>query len=269
MKNLILLTILIISFNSHANLNYGNYNKSVNAQGKNSYNIISWNSEEGINLLSDAYYKKDFYHLAHHYEPQINPLYCGIASITIILNALNQGNSDIKSVKISKRPKKFGGEYIEFRKYTQEKLLNKKTDKIKHRKVINFKKKHKLYDEYDPGLSLADISAIMQSYDLKTQIFYADKDIKEGISEFKKQLIRNLNEKNRYIVANFYGPTFGGLTDGHISPIVAYNRKANKILVLEVAAHKQPWNWVDVDLFYEAMQKIDIDKPRGFVVATK
>ncbi|MBL6621140.1 MAG: hypothetical protein ISP24_00440 [Rickettsiales bacterium] len=269
MKKLLIFIILLTTFNANANLDYGNFRKSTNNNGNVGYNIISWNSEEGIKLFEEAYYKKDFYNLAHHFEPQINPLYCGIASITIILNALNQGRYDIESLNISKRPKKYGGEYIEFKKYTQNSILNKETDKIKSRKVINFKRKHKLYKKYDPGLTLSDLSEIMQSHDLSTQTFYAKEDLKSGISEFKKQLIRNLNEKNRYIIANFYGPIFGGLTDGHISPIVAYNRKKNKILILEVASHKQPWNWVDIDLFYQAMQKVDIDKPRGFIVATK
>jgi hypothetical protein len=50
--------------------------------------LVAWNSEEGLHKLSRAAFKNDFYQLAHSYQPQINPLYCGIASSVIVLNAM-------------------------------------------------------------------------------------------------------------------------------------------------------------------------------------
>jgi hypothetical protein len=252
---LVLLFVLIVS-GAFANVNYGKFTDS---------DIVEWNSVEGQNLLISSKFYGDFYNLAHFYQPQQNPLYCGIATTAIILNAFKQGTGEIEnSSSVVKRPDDLGGGVASFKSYIQDDILNEKTDKIKESDVIDFIKKDPKLKAYDPGLTLKQLAKIIKSYGLDVDVNYAKSN--KGGSRFKKILKKNLNEKDRYIIANFHGKTYGARTGGHISAIVAYNELYNKILILDVAAHKQPWHWVDVDRFYVAMQKKDREKVRGYLV---
>ena len=262
-----ILLILLISLQyTFANPNYGNFSP-VQKNGESYMAVTSWNSAEGIKLLAQSSYKQDFYSLASHFQPQENPLYCGIASSVIILNALRQGSDLIpNSSNKTTKPTEFGGGFVDFKTYTQDELLGKQTNAVKEKSIIDLVKKDPKLKKYDPGLTLAQLSGILKKYNLDVKIFYAQKNNDKAIVKFKKILKDTLNNKNAYIIANFHGKTVGTLPGGHISPIVAYNQKANKIMILDVASHKQPWFWVDIDIFYQAMQKKDGSLPRGFLI---
>ena len=259
------LFLIVFSSNLYANDIYNKYNQ---IQGKNSkYQAVTpWNESKGLTLLEQAEYKKDFYNLAHHYQPQQNPLYCGIATIAIILNALNlEHNLTYNSVNHVVNP--INNQVINFNIYTQDDILNEKTNLIKHSEVINFKAKDN--NAYDPGLTLAQLRDIFKSYKLKVKLTYADQGEQKGVKNFRKYLRKNLNKKDHYIIANFHGKTFGAQTGGHISPVVAYNEMADMILILDVAAHKNPWYWVKLENFYDAMHHKDGTKHRGFLIVKK
>ena len=56
---------------------------------------------------------------------------------------------------------------------------------------------------------------------------------------------------------------------GHISPLAAYNSKADRFLILDVARYKYPPVWVSTSDLFAAMNTTDSDndnKTRGFVV---
>ena len=258
--------ICLITSPLHAEKIYAEFDK-VLFNDKLTKVITVWNSDDGIKIFETAKYKKDFYHLAHHYQPQSNPLYCGIATSAIILNALNL-DDNIISNSINSVINPIKNNSINFNIYTQNDILNKSTDLVKKRKIISFKTKNS-DNHYDPGLSLQQLSDILQTHNLNTKIFYANDDSNKGIKEFEKILKNSLNKKDEYIIANFHGKTLGAKTSGHISPIVSYNEKTDDILILDVAAHKNPWYWVKVIPFYKAMQKKDGDRNRGFLLVSK
>ena len=268
MKNLkiYLLAISIISLEAIASPIYGKFDQ-VSYEGKLTQIITPWNSEAGIITFEKAKYKKDFYHLAHNYQPQKTPVYCGIASSAIILNALYLEDGEILNSKNKLiKPKKHGGDIVDFKFYTQKDVFNKKTDLIKEKAVIEFKKVDPKTGKYSPGLTLMELSNLLKSHNLNVSFFYAKNDPKKGIKSFKKHLKSTLNKKDKYILANFYSKTIGRKGGGHISPIVAYNEDSNEILILDVASHKHPWYWVKLDMFYISMQQKDGDKPRGYLI---
>jgi hypothetical protein len=229
--------------------------------------ITPWNSQQGLDNLSSSNYKQDFYHLAHLYQPQINPLYCGIASSAIILNALNIGSKDmINSVNHAIKPMKYGGGKIDFYFYTQNDILNNYTDKVKNKNIINFKEENR-QKKYDPGLSLNHLANILKIHGVSSKLYYAD-NLKK-IKKFRNNLKQYLNKKTHYIIANFNGRILGAKTGGHISPIVAYNKETEQILILDVAAHKNSWYWVDIEDFYKAMHSKDGDKYRGYLIVSQ
>eukprot|EP00557_Chaetoceros_sp_GSL56_P011845 CAMPEP_0176485990 /NCGR_PEP_ID=MMETSP0200_2-20121128/5332_1 /TAXON_ID=947934 /ORGANISM="Chaetoceros sp., Strain GSL56" /LENGTH=538 /DNA_ID=CAMNT_0017882667 /DNA_START=171 /DNA_END=1785 /DNA_ORIENTATION=+ len=55
---------------------------------------------------------------------------------------------------------------------------------------------------------------------------------------------------------------------GHFSPIAAYDKVSNHVLILDTARFKYTPHWVPLDLLFRAMQSVDskTNKSRGFIV---
>ena len=262
--------LLFYSFSLQAqHLNIYNQFDQIDFNGKKQIIITPWNSKEGIKNLANSSYKQDFYNLAHHYQPQNNPIYCGIASSAIILNAFNLGTENIiQSVNKVRKPVKYGSKFIHFNFYSQNDILNKDTNKIKDKNIIDFKQVNNK-NNYDPGLTLRQLADILIIHKLDVSLYYANHSIAKGLKKFRKKLKKTLNKKYQYVIANFNGKILGAKTSGHISPIVAYNKENDEILILDVAAHKNSWYWVDIGKFYQAMHTKDGNQYRGYLVISK
>ena len=234
--------------------------------------LVPWNSAEGIRRLDRSEYKGSFYRLAHNFQPQINPLYCGIATSVIILNTLRSTKGNIPSQKDLevKPPRSSGGKSLLFPSYSQLTFLNADTDKVKAREIINLdnikEEGFTKESEIDPGLSLADLKRVLEVYGLKVKINYADKKLMAGIKSFRKVILDVLNDANKLIVVNFKGLSLGAKTNGHISPLAAYDSESDSVLILDVAGYKNPWYWVPVEHLYQAMSTLDNNVTRGWLV---
>lgn len=225
-----------------------------------------WNSQEGLKRLDRSQFKNDFYQLVNFYQPQINPVYCGVASSTIILNALNYGQiPDQKTTKIS-RP---NGEKLDFKIFTQEGFLNEKTNKIKSREVIEYKTPAQ-NGEYDPGISIHDLSLILsQSYHLKTTQISIEKNNQESITKFRQTVKNIFSEKGKFLIANFDGRILSRESSGHFSPLVAYDEESDSILVMDVALHKNQWFWANIEDLVKAMNTKDGENYRGYLLVER
>ena len=63
--------------------------------------------------------------------------------------------------------------------------------------------------------------------------------------------------------------TLGEERGGHISPLGAYDEKADRFLILDVARYKYPPVWVKTSDLFDAMNTTDSDnnnKTRGYAV---
>jgi hypothetical protein len=237
----------------------------VFAQTKSSQDVI-WNSAEGLKMLESSQFKNDFYQLVNFYQPQENPLFCSIATATMIRNALNYG--DISSQKTGEA-KKPDGSIIEYRLYSQKDFFNAKTEKIKKRAIIEYKEPKVGEENFDAGLSLADFTKMLKIHGLKVLKNYAQKNDEKFAKKFRKDLKKNLGEEKNFIVANFDGQILGKKTRGHFSPIVAYDEESDSVLVLDSALHKNQWYWVEVSNLLEAMNSKDGETYRGYLVIGK
>lgn len=235
---------------------------------------IIWNSKEGLKRLDSSIYKNDFYQLINYYQPQNNPAYCGVASAVIILNAL-YSNAEIKSQKPNElqNPEIMGGEILSFHSYSQQSILNDKTDKIKKRQAIEFKEPIAFdngVEIYDSGLTLSELSKILSKvYNLKVTINYAEENDEEALADFRADLKKYLSDDKNFIVINIDGKILQEETRGHISPIVAYDEISDSVLVLDVALHKTQWYWADVNKLYQAMNSKDGDNFRGYIIVRR
>lgn len=235
----------------------------------------AWNSAEGLGRLTRSQFKNDFYQLINFYQAQINPVYCSAATSVAILNALNYG--EIPSQKISEITKP-NGEAIEFKLYTQQGFFNEETNKIKSRDIIEYKAStgEKIFENsewkevYDAGLSLGDLTKILSKvYNLKTELTYAKKNDEKSVNKFRETLKKVLADKTSFIIVNFDGKILGTKTGGHISALAAYDEESDSVLVLDAALHKNQWYFAEVKKLYEAMNSMDGETYRGYLVVNK
>lgn len=235
--------------------------------------IIWWNTNQARNLLEKSEYKNDFYQLVNFYQAQINPLYCGVATSVMILNALEYGEIESqKEIEVTK-PSEMGGGVMEYKIYSQTNFLNQKTDKIKDHQVIELKKALVVKNgetKYDPGFSLNDIADMLSDvYKLKVTKVFAEDNNEKSVKKFREILKKYLNEDKNFIVVNFNGKVAGTNTGGHISPVVAYDEASDMVLVMDAALHKNRWYFISVKKLYEAMNTKDGEKYRGYLVVKK
>jgi len=236
--------------------------------------VVKWNNKEGLARLNDSQYKNDFYQIADHFQPQINPLYCAIASAVIVLNTLYERQEIVsqKDLEIVK-PKAFGGGNIPFNNYSQLTFLNNATDKVKDRQIITLKNITKENENdtknFDAGLGLKQLAKILKIYQLKVKTDYVESVNQKSLESFRKLLKDILTEDKKFLLANFDGKIIGLNTRGHISPIVAFDENSDSVLVLDVAGHKNGWYFVSVADLLKAMNTKDGNNYRGYLIVWK
>jgi len=260
MIKILLTFFLVISFST-----------AVFADEENSQ-VEIWNTSKGLQKLDRSRFKKDFYQLVNFFEPQINPIYCSIATGTILLNALNYGNIPSQKDSEVQKPEIVGNNIIEFHLYSQNGFLNDKTDKIKKHEVIRYEATTIINDKevYDPGLSMTDFSLMLsKAYNLKVSVTYAKKSDIKSIDTFRQTLKKYLIEDRYFIVVNFDGKILNLATRGHVSPIAAYDEESDSALVLDVALHKTQWYWTPLEKLYAAMNTMDNQTYRGYLLVGK
>lgn len=263
----ILLLVLAFSSmigNAREPVDYGRYAPSTYS-GK--VVLESWNTPEGLKRLTRAGYSVDFHQLAHHYQPQINGLYCGIASSVIVLNALRTGKRAIPSQRAQEVPipPAFGGGTIPYTLYAQTSFLNERTDRIKPRAVIEFRE-NAPDGKPDPGLTLQQLKGVLEAYGAKAVAQHADADEAAGIPRFREALRAILGEPQQFLIVNYDSRKIGQAGGGHISPLGAYDAESDSVLILDVSGQLNPWLWVPLRELYLAMHTLDGERYRGWVI---
>jgi len=233
---------------------------------QNIYANELWNSQKGLDLLNNSKYKNDFYQLVNFYQPQMNPLYCSVASGVMILNALNYGNIDNQKLLEIKNP---NGNTIPYNLYSQQSFFNEKTDKIKNKEIIDFKTVSK-NNTYDPGLTLEEFTKILSKvYKLKVKKYNFSSLDQSLINDFRNNLKKILTDNSSFIIANFDGKILNQKTNGHIAPIVAFDEASDMVLILDPALHKNQWFWTSVSNITKAMNSLDGSNYRGYLTISK
>ena len=230
--------------------------------------IVAWDTTLGRDRLMRSEYKNDYFQLADNFQPQLNPLYCGIASSVIVLNSMRLATNAVPSQKAIEVnvPEALGGGRLDYPSYSQLTLLGEKTDRVKSRTVIELRNQDDPEAKLDPGLSLHDLYGVLEVYGARTQLYYADREPAEGTDDFRRILKKALSDSTHFVIVNFHGKTMGTASDGHISPVAAYDEKSDSVLLLDVAGYLNPWYWVPTEHLYRAMHTRDGDKYRGYVV---
>ena len=190
--------------------------------------LIGVESVRGQALLDEADARADYDALTHAFEPQSLASFCGVASGVTVLNAMGRGVS-------------------------QESFFNHATDAVRTRFQVMF-----------GGMALGELAGLLEAHGVEVALHHAESTTAE---EFRAALERNLRQEGDYLVVNYQREVLGQPKVGHISPVGAYDRESDRVLILDTAGHRYPPTWVPVEVLFAAMKTVDPSSgnTRGFV----
>ncbi len=190
--------------------------------------LVSLFDAEGVALLSDADAREDYDALRGHYESQSLRSYCGVASSVTVLSALG-------------------------REVDQGSFFTAAASDVRPRRKVMM-----------GGMSLPDLAGLLGAHGAVVSIQHAtDSDL----DAFREAVIRNLSTPGDYLVVNYQREVLGQNKVGHISPLAAYDRETDTVLILDTAPYSYPPTRVPVADLFAAMATTDRSsgKSRGFV----
>ncbi|MGY0215830.1 phytochelatin synthase family protein [Endozoicomonadaceae bacterium StTr2] len=200
--------------------------------------IIKFSSEQGVALFQGSEYIN--FKVIESFSPQEHPTFCGIAVLRTIFNA----------------ERLFESGFVKGYEGFDESVYSVRSfDKISG---VDREK-------YYAGLSKEDVlkiannlfvDASLVSSTLTQSVF--ESDLADSFSSY-------------YWIVNFFGNSLGLKSRGHFCLIGAWNQKANMVLLLDPARHKNGWYWVSTDTLASAMTETipDTTRIRGYIKVRK
>ena len=205
-------------------------------------NLAGFSTHEGEAYFAESDAREAYFPLASNFLTQKTQAYCGVASIVMVLNALGVPAPPVP-------------EYAPYRTFTQDNVLNDETDAVLPRETLARQ-----------GMTLDQIGAILATERVKAEVHHASDS---SVDEFRKLSSAYLGEPGHFVIVNYLRRALGEQTGGHISPLAAYDAKADRFLILDVARYKYPPVWVKTSDLFDAMNTTDSDndnKTRGYVL---
>lgn len=207
-----------------------------------SQELIRLDSIEGEELLIGAEARADYLPLSLHFTTQVNPAFCGPATIAMVLNALGV-------------PRPASAMTLGLGLFDQKNLFNARTETVKPRAEI-----------LRGGMTLDELGALMAVYGLDVGVVHASDS---SLDEFRRAAAEDLADRKRFVLVNYLRKGIGQEAGGHISPLAAYDADTDRFLILDVSRYKYPPVWVKAESLFAAMDTPDSDngnRSRGYVV---
>ncbi|MGB7975135.1 MAG: phytochelatin synthase family protein [Roseiarcus sp.] len=207
-------------------------------------NLTGFSTHDGEAYFGESDAHEAYFPLASNFLTQKTQAYCGVASIVMVLNALGL-------------PAPAVPEYAPYRTFTQDNVLSERTDVVLSRETLGRQ-----------GMTLDQLGGILATQPVKAEVHHASDS---SIEDFRKLASAYLREPGHFVIVNYLRKAMGEQTGGHISPLGAYDAKADRFLILDVARYKYPPVWVKTSDMFAAMNTPDAvndNKSRGFVLVT-
>ena len=204
--------------------------------------LIDLRSDQGEQLLKESDALEAFVPLSANFLTQKNQAYCGVASIVMVLNALQLAAPAVP-------------EYEPYRTFTQDNVLDEKTDAILPRSVLA-----------EQGMTLDQLGALLAEHPVAVEVHHAG-DV--SLDAFRAAARDSLGQERQFVIVNYLRKAIGQEKGGHISPLAAYDAESDRFLILDVSRYKYPPVWVAASALFEAMNTTDADndnKTRGYVL---
>ncbi|KAL5561955.1 hypothetical protein UlMin_031702 [Ulmus minor] len=202
---------------------------------------IEFASSEGKQLFREADQSgtmENFYRLISYFQTQSEPAFCGLASLSMVLNAL----------AIDPR-RKWKGPW----RWFDESMLDccEPLEKVKAR-----------------GISLGKLVCLAHCAGAKVEAFRTNHS---SIHDFRKQVMKSSTSGDCHVISSYNRATFKQTGTGHFSPIGGYHAGKDMALILDVARFKYPPHWIPLTLLWEAMDQVDAttQQHRGFMLISR
>jgi len=207
-------------------------------------NLTGFSTHDGEVYFGESDARAAYLPLADNFLTQKTQSYCGVASIVMVLNALGVPGPAVP-------------EYEPYRTFTQDNVLDQRTDAVLPRETLARQ-----------GMTLDQIGGILATEPVKAEVHHASDS---SVEEFRKLASAYLGEPGHFVIVNYLRKALGEQIGGHISPLAAYDGKADRFLILDVARYKYPPVWVKTVDIFAAMNTPDAandNRTRGFVLVT-
>ncbi|KAG8640226.1 glutathione gamma-glutamylcysteinyltransferase 1 [Manihot esculenta] len=202
---------------------------------------IDFASSEGKQLFVEAIQNgtmEGFYRLISYFQTQSEPAYCGLASLSMVLNALAIDPG-----------RKWKGPW----RWFDESMLDccEPLEKVKA-----------------TGISFGKLVCLGLCAGAKVEAYRTNQS---DIDDFRKHVIQCSISDDCHIISSYHRGIFKQTGTGHFSPIGGYHAGTDMALILDVARFKYPPHWVPLKLLWEAMDSIDetTGQHRGFMLISR
>ncbi|CDY36967.1 BnaC09g17830D [Brassica napus] len=202
---------------------------------------IDFSSPEGKKIFNEALQKgtmEGFFKLISYFQTQSEPAYCGLASLSVVLNALSIDPG-----------RKWKGPW----RWFDESML----DCCEPLEVVKEK-----------GITFEKLVCLAHCSGAKVEAFRTSQST---IDDFRKFVVTCSVSDNFHMISSYDRGVFKQTGSGHFSPIGGYNAERDMALILDVARFKYPPHWVPLQLLWEAMDTIVqlTGKHRGFMLISR
>jgi hypothetical protein len=179
-------------------------------------NLTDLRTPQGEHFLLEAKSHQAYFPISAAFETQKNQAYCGMASMVMALNAIQA-------------PAPTSPEYQPYHTFTQDNLFDDRTEAILPRATLSRQ-----------GMTLDQLGGVLGLHPVKMEVHHATE---HGLNDFRKSAAGFLATRNHFVIVNYPRKSMGQQLGGHISPLAAYDEKADRFLILDVARYKYPPVW--------------------------
>ena len=203
--------------------------------------VISFDSDEGEALLIGAEARNDFFPLSSHFTNQINPAFCGPASISMVLNALDvpRPPSDLT---------------LGLGLFDQENIFTPATEAVKPQ-ASDPRRRHDARPARRHPRHPRSQGRCPSRRGFECRRLPQGRDREPSAT----RITSSWSTTSRKAIGQEKG--------GHISPLAAYDADTDRFLILDVSRYKYPPVWVEAAALFGAMNTPDSDnddKTRGY-----
>lgn len=206
-------------------------------------NLIAYNSPVGEQLLKRSA-RHAFFQLSMEFLTQKNQAYCGVASISMVLNALSvQGPDDPV--------------YAPYRPITQDNFFTSAVIQMINPQTVSHH-----------GMTLDQAAEAVAQFQIHSKAIHSNTITLNKMRDILKSTLKNTKQ---YAILNFFRPGLQEKGGGHFSPVAAYDTASDRFLILDVARYKYPPIWVKAKDIWKAIDTSDNDsqKKRGILLIWK
>lgn len=202
---------------------------------------IEFASPEGKKIFTEALQNgtmNGFFKLISYYQTQSDPAFCGLATLSVVLNALAIDPG-----------RKWKGPW----RWFDDSMLDccEPLGKIQSQ-----------------GITFGKVACLARCNGAKVEPFRSDQT---NIDDFRNRLISCSSSEDCHVIVSYLRTPLNQTGIGHFSPLGGYHAERDLALILDVARFKYPPHWVPVTFLWNAMNTIDqaTGQHRGYMIISK